>query len=174
MTKARFAECDQIDSEISNMTAKCFQIDFSTLSPFLQKHIILPINLGGMGVRQLKKRRWSEYIGGIMGGLVPLLDRQSEDGFQDRKLENNHIIIISNIGSERQLSIHKMAHGINCLPTDHRVKSAKVSEFPSKACHTSTVIRSTILTITFSTPASFIMLRPLQALPLMENSNEAP
>ena len=26
-----------------------------------------------------------------MEGLVPLLDRQSEDGFQDRKLENNHI-----------------------------------------------------------------------------------
>ncbi len=73
--------CDQIDSEISNMTAKCFQIDFSTLSPFLQKRINLPIKLGGMGVRQLKKRRWSEYIGGIMEGIVPLLDRQSEDGF---------------------------------------------------------------------------------------------
>jgi len=63
------------------MTAKCFQIDFSTLSPFIQKRINLPIKLGGMGVRQLKKLRWSEYMGGIMEGIVPLLDKQSEDGF---------------------------------------------------------------------------------------------
>jgi len=83
--------CDQIDYEINNMIAKCFQIDFSTLSPFIQKRINLPIKLGSIGVRQLKKLRWNEYMGSIMEGIVPLLNKQSDDGFYDGKLENNHI-----------------------------------------------------------------------------------
>jgi len=72
-TPPQFTEslCDQIDSEINIMIVKCFQIDFSTLSPFIQKRINLPIKLGGIGVRQLRKLRWSEY----MGGIVPLLDK---------------------------------------------------------------------------------------------------
>jgi len=62
--------CDQIDFEINSMIATCFQIDFSALSPFIQKRINLPIKVGGIGVRQLKKLRWSEYMGGIMVGVM--------------------------------------------------------------------------------------------------------
>ena len=43
----------------------------------------------GMGVRKLEDRRHAEYVGGMVQGLVPLLDHESIDGMMHRGRRSN-------------------------------------------------------------------------------------
>ena len=64
---------------------------FTNLSNFVKRQIHLPIKLGGISVRRQSTLRWNEYMGGIMEGVVPLLDKQKDDRFLKGKLEVDHI-----------------------------------------------------------------------------------
>ncbi len=103
-----------------------------------------------------------------MEGIVPLLDRQSEDGFHYGKNNHfNHWIGASALNSQDG-PWHKLpAHG----PQSDIGEGIRIS-FENMML-ASTLIRSTPLTITFSMSTSFIMLWPLQALLLKGKSNEA-
>ena len=72
----------QIDLEFDNITLLATGVDNRdpSLSTFTKERIRLPINLKGLGIRDLETRGASEYIGGMVQGISLLLDRQDKDG----------------------------------------------------------------------------------------------
>ena len=83
--------CNQIDVEVNKLVSKCSHIDFANLSNFVKTQIPLPIKLGGIGIQQLSTLPWNKYMGEIVEGVVPLLDKQTDNGFIKGKLEADHI-----------------------------------------------------------------------------------
>jgi len=63
--------CSRMDNEIKSLITKCFLINFEKLPTFTERRIHLPIKLGGIGVRQLERLRWTEFLGGVMEGVIP-------------------------------------------------------------------------------------------------------
>jgi len=66
----------QIDLEIGNITLLATGVDNRdpSLSTFTKERIRLPMNLKGLGVRDLETHGASEYIGGVVQGISLLLD----------------------------------------------------------------------------------------------------
>jgi hypothetical protein len=56
----------------------------SSISDFTKARIRLPMNKGGLGIRDLETRAASEYIGGAVSGISQLLDRRDKDGLMIR------------------------------------------------------------------------------------------
>ena len=56
------------------------QLDSSDLDDFTNERMRLPIKYKGMGLRSLFDRRHSEFIGGMIQGIPPLINRQSDSG----------------------------------------------------------------------------------------------
>ena len=83
--------CNWIDAEVNSLVSKCFHIDFTSLSNFVKQQIHLPIKLEGIGVRQLSTLRRIECMGRVMEGVVPLLDKQTDDSFLKGKLRVDNI-----------------------------------------------------------------------------------
>jgi len=80
-----------IDGQVDNMVDACFKIKKEDLSIFNKIRIRLPIKLNGIGFRRLVDVRWSEFIGRMMEGVIPLLDKTSEGNNIKEMLESSHI-----------------------------------------------------------------------------------
>ena len=74
------AFCTRIDASVQTMVIASTQLDSTTLSPFTVERMKLPIKCKGMGLRSLYDRRHAEYIGGMIQGIPPLLNRLSPTG----------------------------------------------------------------------------------------------
>ena len=69
--------------EIDNITLLATGVDnrYPSLSTFTKERIRLPMNLKGLGVRDLETCGASKCIGGVVQGIsLLLLDRQDKDG----------------------------------------------------------------------------------------------
>jgi len=61
--------CTRLDSAIDKLMGQCFCLKSEELSTFNKIRIHLPIRLGGLGVRELSRVRYAEFIGGVMVGI---------------------------------------------------------------------------------------------------------
>ena len=57
------------------------EIDANSITELTKERIRLPIQRRGMGLCSLVDHRHSEYIGGMVQGITPLLDRKNGDKF---------------------------------------------------------------------------------------------
>jgi len=73
------------------MVDKCFKIKKEDLSIFNKIRIRLPTKLNGIGFRRLVDVRWSEFVGRMMEGVIPLLDKTSEGNNIKDMLESSNI-----------------------------------------------------------------------------------
>eukprot|EP00957_Ditylum_brightwellii_P046648 3540460-Ditylum_brightwellii.AAC.1 len=55
-------------------------INWEELLDKAKERLCIPIQYCGCGLRQLRDRNYSEYLGGIWHGLPPLLDSADEEG----------------------------------------------------------------------------------------------
>ena len=67
--------CTRVDTAVQTMVIASTQLDSSTLTPFTIERMRLPVKYKGMGLRSLYYRRHAEYVGGMMQGIPPLLNR---------------------------------------------------------------------------------------------------
>ena len=56
------------------------QLDCTTLSPFTVERMRLPVKYKGKGLRSLYDRQHAGYMGGMIQGIPPLLNRLSLSG----------------------------------------------------------------------------------------------
>ena len=83
--------CCSIENQVDNLVNKCFKIKQEELSIFNKAQIRLPIKFEGIGIHQLIDVRWSEFIGGMMEGVIPLLDKNNDGNTIKVELESGHI-----------------------------------------------------------------------------------
>ena len=87
-----FAE--EVDNSIKEAVRLALDIDLDELNPVVQERARLPIKMKGLGVRNLVDRRYSEYMGGVIQGIPPLLDRKKEDMILPGRLNRESIIAL--------------------------------------------------------------------------------
>ena len=88
-----FAE--KVDNSIKEAVRLALDIDLDKLNPVVQERARLPIKMKGLGVRNLVDRRYSEYMGGVIQGVPPLLDRKTkEDMILPGRLNRESIITL--------------------------------------------------------------------------------
>ena len=66
--------------------------------------IVIQLNIGGLGVRELSHVRYAEFIGGVMDGIPPLLPQHHNDGELHGKL--NKLCVQHWIGVNYLMSEH--------------------------------------------------------------------
>jgi hypothetical protein len=71
-----------IDVAINQLISKCFQVDYESLSDFTKERMRLPIRMKGIGIRSTEERRFSQFLGGIKDGLIPLISRKTGDNLE--------------------------------------------------------------------------------------------
>ena len=72
--------CDSIDAKINSLINTAIGVNLNSTSPFNTERCRLPVCMKGLGVRDMNRRRHSEYIGALIQGLPPLLDRSTHSG----------------------------------------------------------------------------------------------
>jgi len=83
--------CTRLDSAIDKLMGQCFCLKSEELSTFNKIRIHLPIRLGGLGVRELSRVRYAEFIGGVMDGIPLLLPQHHDDKELHGKLNKFYV-----------------------------------------------------------------------------------
>eukprot|EP00956_Cyclotella_meneghiniana_P039476 scaffold172501_cov56-Cyclotella_meneghiniana.AAC.1 len=69
-----------LDEHVLSLVQTCMGVNIDTAwSDFAKSRLALPIRFKGMGIRGAADRRFSQFIGGAVQSIIPLLDRRDDN-----------------------------------------------------------------------------------------------
>ena len=87
------AFCSSFDNLILKLVHQATGIDIETVSAFTKSRISLPITMKGIGIQSLVHKRNSEFLGGMVQGITPLVDTTTKEGLKKKGRLNIESIV---------------------------------------------------------------------------------